>query len=84
MYFKGDQLLIGIYSSIQEGHDRLAIKHPSLLHSSRSFQHSKTVLFPKQLSHSSLYFLVDQVLASQIKTEEETLWMMLTPLWISN
>ena len=84
MYFKGDQLLIGIYSSIQQGHDSLALKHPSLLHSSRSFQHSKTVLFPKQLSHSSLYFLVDQVLASQIKTEEETLWMTLTPLWISN
>ena len=30
MYFKEDQLLIGIYSSIQQGHNRLALKHPSL------------------------------------------------------
>ena len=34
-------------------------------------------------SLSSLCFLVDQVLASQIKTEEETLRVKLTPLWFS-
>ena len=38
-----------------------AISHPSLVHSSRSVQQSKTVQFPKQFSHSSLCFLVDQV-----------------------
>ena len=54
------------------------------VHSSRFVQHSMSVQFPKQLSHTSLYFLVDQVLASQIKTEEETLWVMPTPLWVSS
>ena len=39
---------------------------------------------PKQLSHTSLCFLVDQVLAPEIKTEKETLWVMPTPLWVSN
>ena len=52
-----------------------AIGHPSLIHKSGSIQHSKTVQIPKLFSHSSLCFLVDQVLASQIKTEEETSWM---------
>ena len=58
---------------------RSAVSHPSLIHSSRSIQRSKTVQFPKQFSLSSLCFLVDQVLASQIKAEEETLWVKLTP-----
>ena len=62
---------------------RSAITHPSLIHSSRSIQRSKTVQFPKQFSLSSLCFLVDQVLASQIKAEEETLWMKLTPKQVS-
>ena len=52
----------------------------TLVHISRSVQRSKTVQFPKQFSHSSLYFLVDQFLASQIKTVEETLRAKLTPL----
>ena len=43
-----------------------AVSHPSLLRKSRSVQHSKTV---KLYSHPSPCFLVDQVLASQIKTE---------------
>ena len=34
----------------------------------RSIQHSKKVLFSKLFSHSSPCFLLDQVLASQIKT----------------
>ena len=62
---------------------RSAVSHPSLIHSSRSIQRSKTVQFPKQFSLSSLCFLVDQVLASQIKAEEETLWVKLTPKQIS-
>ena len=62
---------------------RSAVSHPSLIHSSRSIQHSKTVQFPKQFSLSSLCFLVDQVLASQIKAEEETLWVKLTPKQVS-
>ena len=60
-----------------------AIGHPSLIHKSGSIQHNKKVQFPKQFSHSSLHFLVDQVLASQIKTEEETSWMKPTPLLVS-
>ena len=60
-----------------------AFGHPSLIHKSGSIQHNKTVQFPKQFSHSSLHFLVDQVLASQIKTEEETSWMKPTPLLVS-
>ena len=47
----------------------------SLVYSSRPVQRSKTVQFPKQFSHTSLCFLVDQVVASQIKTEEEALWV---------
>ena len=43
---------------------------PSLVHGSRSDQPNKTVQFPKQLSKAPLCFLVDQVLASQIKTGE--------------
>ena len=35
-------------------HHGSAISHPSLLHSSRSVHHSKTVQFPKQFSRSSL------------------------------
>ena len=52
----------------------------TLVHISRSVQRNKTVQFPKQFSHPSLCFLVDQVLASQIKTVEETLRAKLTPL----
>ena len=63
---------------------RSAVSHPSLIHSSRSIQRSKTVQFPKQFSLSSLCFLVDQVLASQIKAVEETLWAKLTPLQVSH
>ena len=63
---------------------QLHCSYPSLVHSSRFVRHSMSVQFPKQLSHTSLYFLVDQVLASQIKTEEETLWVMPTPLWVSS
>ena len=55
-------------------HYRSAVSHPSLVYSLRPVQRSKTVQFPKQFSHTSLCFLVDQVLASQIKTEEETSW----------
>ena len=44
-------------------HYRSAIGHLSLTHSSRSILHSDTVQFRKQFSHSSLCFLVDQVLA---------------------
>ena len=46
---------------------------------------SETVftLFYTQLSLSSLCFLVDQVLASQIKAEEENFWVKLTPLQVS-
>ena len=33
--------------------------------------------------HTLLLFLVDQVLASRIKNEEETLWVKLTPLWVT-
>ena len=33
--------------------------------------------------HTLLLFVVEQVLASQVKTEEETLWVKLTPLWVS-
>ena len=62
---------------------RSAVSHPSLIHSSRSIQCSKTVQFQKQFSLSSLCFLVDQVLASQIKAEEETLWVKLTPKQVS-
>ena len=65
-------------------HFRPAISHPSLVHSLRSVQHIETVRIPKQFSHSSLCFLVDQVLESQIKTEEETSWMKLTPLLVSS
>ena len=36
-----------------------------------------------QNSFHTLLFLVEQVLASQVKTEEETLWVKLTPLWVS-
>ena len=62
---------------------RSAVSHPSLIHSSRAIQCSKTVQFQKQFSLSSLCFLVDKVLASQIKAEEETLWMKLTPKQVS-
>ena len=62
---------------------RSDVSHPSLIHSSRSIQCSKTVQFQKQFSLSSLCFLVDQVLASQIKAEEETLWVKLTPKQVS-
>ena len=62
---------------------RSAVSHPSLIHSSRAIQCSKTVQFQKQFSLSSLCFLVDQVLASQIKAEKETLWMKLTPKQVS-
>ena len=65
------------------GRSSLHAGHSSLIHSSRSVQHSKTVQFPKQFSHSSLCFLVDQVLAPQIKAEEETLWVKLTPKQVS-
>ena len=41
-----------------------ATSHPSLVHSLRPVQHSKTVQFPKQFSLSSLCFSVDHVLAS--------------------
>ena len=44
----------------------------------RIAQHDSPV--PKQFSHSSLCFLVDHVLASQIKTVEETLWVKPTPI----
>ena len=56
----------------------------TLVHISRSVQRSKTVQFPKQFSPSSLCFLVVQVLASQIKTVEETLWVKLTPIWVNH
>ena len=65
------------------GRNSLHAGHPSLIHRLRSVQHSKTVQFPKQFSHSSLCFLVDQVLAPQIKAEEETLWVKLTPKQVS-
>ena len=65
-------------------HYRSAIGHLSLTHSSRSILHSDTVQFRKQFSHSSICFLVDQVLASQIKAVEETLWAKLTPLQVSH
>ena len=65
------------------GRSSLHAGHSSLIHSSRSVQHSKTVQFPKQFSHSSLCFLVAQVLAPQIKAEEETLWVKLTPKQVS-
>ena len=64
-------------------HYRSAIGHLSLTHSSRSILHSDTVQFRKQFSHSSLCFLVDQVLASQIKAEREILWVKLSPLQVS-
>ena len=48
----------------------------------RTAQHDSPV--PKQFSHSSLCFLVDHVLASQIKTEEETLWVKPTPIWVNH
>ena len=64
-------------------HCRSAVSHPSLIHNSRSVQRNKTVQFSKQLSLSSPRFLVDQVLASQIKAEEETFWVKLTPLQVS-
>ena len=51
-------------------HSGSVISHPSLVHSSRSVLCSKTAQIPKQFSHTSLCFLVDQV-----KTEEETLWV---------
>ena len=63
---------------------RSAVSHLSLTHSSRSILHSDTVEFRKQFSHSSICFLVDQVLASQIKAVEETLWAKLTPLQVSH
>ena len=44
---------------------------------------SAAVQFQKQFSLSYLCFLVDQVLASQIKAEEETLWVKLTPKQVS-
>ena len=61
-----------------------AVSYPSLVHSSRSDQHSETIQFPKKFPHSSLYFLVDQVEASLINTEEETLWVKLNPLQVSH
>ena len=48
----------------------------------RTAQHDSPV--PKQFSHSSLCFLVDHVLASQIKTVEETLWVKPTPIWVNH
>ena len=73
-------------------HYRSAIGHLSLTHSSRSILHSDTVQFRKQFSHSSLCFLVIQdsfstarqsSLQNQIKAEEETLRVRLTPLQVS-
>ena len=57
---------------------------PSLVHGSRSDQPNKTVQFPKQLSKAPLCFSVDQVLASQIKTGEETWSMRKIPLQVSH
>ena len=73
-------------------HYRSAIGHLSLTHSSRSILHSDTVQFRKQFSHSSLCFLVIQdsfstarqsSFQNQIKAEEETLRVRLTPLQVS-
>ena len=45
----------------------------TLVHISRSVQRSKTVQFPKQFSHSSLCFLVDQFFAGETDSIEEQL-----------
>ena len=44
------------FSGWSQLHSRSAISHPSLVHSSRSVRQSKTVQFPKQFSHTSLFF----------------------------
>ena len=67
-----NEILIGIASSIHQGHDWLAVRNPSLIHSSRSLHYIKTVQFPNQFSLSFVFFLMDQVLSFQIRTEEET------------
>ena len=77
MVFSVDQVLASQIKTEEE--TSWAIGLPSLIHKSGSIQHSKTVQFPKLFSHSSHFFLVDQVLASQIKTEEETSWVRPTP-----
>ena len=59
-----------------------AFSHPSLVHSSRSFSAARQSC-SRNGFHKLLIFSVDQVLASQIRTEEETLWVKLPPLWIS-
>ena len=56
------------------------LRHPSLVKSPLSVQHTKTVPWPKQ-SHTHFFsfsFFWDQVFASQIKTKEEICWVKLT------
>ena len=74
--FSVDQVLASQIKTEEEtswvkptAHCDSAIGHPSLIHKSGSIQYSKTVQFLKLFSHSSPCFLLDQVLASLIKTE---------------
>ena len=76
MVFSVDQVLASQIKTEEETswvkptpHCGSAIGHPSLIHKSGSIQHSKTVQFPKLFSHSSPCFLLDQGLASLIRTE---------------
>ena len=63
-----------------------ALRCPSLVQSPLSVQHSKTVPWPKQSTHSLhilfLFFLWDLVFVTQSKTKEEICWVELTPLWV--
>ena len=64
-------------------HHGSAISHPSLLHSSRSVHHSKTVQFPKQFSRSSLSLFFFFFFFSVITTVKETLRVKQTPSQVS-
>ena len=60
------------------------IWHPSLVHNSRFLQLSMTVQFRNSFHTLLFVFLVDHVLASQIKTVAETLWVKPTPIWVNH
>ena len=65
-------------------HHGSAVSHPSHVHSSASVWSSMAVLLRNSFHTLLPFFLVDQVLASQIRAEEETMWEKLTPLWVSS
>ena len=65
---------MGEAHSMQVTHLLYTVQDPFSTARQSSFQNS---------FHSSLCFLVDQVLAPQIKAEEETLWVKLTPKQVS-